>query len=48
VARSAAVPAGVRALKGGRLRGTDPVVCRVEVTNPAADAFRALLRGAGG
>ncbi|GGZ27592.1 LysR family transcriptional regulator [Streptomyces poonensis] len=45
VARTAATPVGVRPLEPGDLRRTISVVHRVEETAPAADAFRALLRG---
>jgi DNA-binding transcriptional LysR family regulator len=45
VARTSATPVGVRALEGGRLRRTISVAHRSDEAAPAADAFRALLRG---
>lgn len=48
VARTAATPVGMRRLEPGELRRTISVVYRAEETAPAADAFRALLRGAFG
>ncbi|WP_128377076.1 LysR family transcriptional regulator [Streptomyces cavernae] len=48
VARRAATPVGVRPLDPGDLRRTISVVHRVDESAPAADAFRALLRGAFG
>lgn len=48
VARTAATPVGVRLLESGELRRTISVVHRTDGTAPAADAFRALLRGAFG
>ncbi|MEU6349703.1 LysR family transcriptional regulator [Streptomyces sp. NPDC047072] len=48
VARTAATPVGVRRLEGGRLRRTISVVRRTGEAAAAADAFRALLRGAFG
>jgi DNA-binding transcriptional LysR family regulator len=48
VARTAATPVGTRLLEGGALRRTISVVHRAGETAPAADAFRALLRGAFG
>ncbi|MEU6671879.1 LysR family transcriptional regulator [Streptomyces sp. NPDC046727] len=48
VARTATTPVGVRHLEDGRLRRTISVAYRADETNPAADAFRALLRGAFG
>ncbi|MET9446800.1 LysR family transcriptional regulator [Streptomyces cinerochromogenes] len=48
VARTATTPVGVRPLEGGRLRRTISVAYRADETYPAADAFRALLRGAFG
>jgi hypothetical protein len=38
----------VRALEGGELRRTISVAHRTDEAAPAADAFRALLRGAFG
>lgn len=46
VARTAVTPVGVRPLEPGRLRRTISVAHRADETTPAADAFRALLRGA--
>ncbi|MFI5677579.1 LysR family transcriptional regulator [Streptomyces cellulosae] len=46
VARTTATPVGVRALEGGQLRRTISVAHRADEVAPAADAFRALLRGA--
>ncbi|GAB2730655.1 hypothetical protein GCM10027072_26350 [Streptomyces bullii] len=48
VARTAATPVGTRPLDPGELRRTIAVVHRAEEAAPAADAFRALLRGAFG
>jgi DNA-binding transcriptional LysR family regulator len=48
VARTAATPVGTRLLEPGDLRRTISVVYRTDETAPAADAFRALLRGAFG
>jgi DNA-binding transcriptional LysR family regulator len=48
VARTAATPVGTRLLEGGALRRTISVVHRAGEMAPAADAFRALLRGAFG
>jgi DNA-binding transcriptional LysR family regulator len=48
VATTAATPVGTRLLEPGDLRRTISVVHRTDVTAPAADAFRALLRGAFG
>ncbi|MHC3474953.1 LysR family transcriptional regulator [Streptomyces sp. 7R007] len=48
VARTAVTPVGTRRLEGGRLRRTISVAYRSGETAPAADAFRALLRGAFG
>ncbi|NGO11426.1 LysR family transcriptional regulator [Streptomyces sp. HC44] len=48
VARTAATPVSMRALEPGDLRRTISVVHRTDETAPAADAFRALLRGAFG
>ncbi|MEU9167981.1 LysR family transcriptional regulator [Streptomyces sp. NPDC048420] len=48
VARTAATPVGTRLLEGGALRRTISVVHRTGEAAPAADAFRALLRGAFG
>ncbi|MFE2265151.1 LysR family transcriptional regulator [Streptomyces griseosporeus] len=48
VARTAATPVGMRRLEAGELRRTISVAYRAEETAPAADAFRALLRGAFG
>ncbi|WP_432186769.1 LysR family transcriptional regulator [Streptomyces sp. Tue6028] len=45
VARTAATPVGTRLLDPGDLRRTISVVHRIDETSPAADAFRALLRG---
>ncbi|MFF0730116.1 LysR family transcriptional regulator [Streptomyces chartreusis] len=45
VARTSVAPVGVRALEGGRLRRTISVAYRGDEAAPAADAFRALLRG---
>jgi DNA-binding transcriptional LysR family regulator len=45
VARTSATPVGVRALEGGALRRTISVAHRTDEVSPAADAFRALLRG---
>ncbi|WP_028800400.1 LysR family transcriptional regulator [Streptomyces sp. 142MFCol3.1] len=45
VARTAATPVGTRLLEPGDLRRTISVVHRTDETSPAADAFRALLRG---
>ncbi|WP_435221394.1 LysR family transcriptional regulator [Streptomyces sp. Tue6028] len=45
VARTAATPVGTRLLDPGDLRRTISVVHRTDETSPAADAFRALLRG---
>ncbi|MEV0637718.1 LysR family transcriptional regulator [Streptomyces sp. NPDC050619] len=46
VARTAATPVGTRPLEAGELRRTISVVRRTDEAAPAADAFRALLRGA--
>ncbi|MFB7500461.1 LysR family transcriptional regulator [Streptomyces sp. NPDC056161] len=48
VARTAVTPVGVRALEGGEMRRTILVAHRADEVAPAADAFRALLRGAFG
>jgi DNA-binding transcriptional LysR family regulator len=48
VARTAATPVGMRLLQPGNLRRTISVAYRTDKTAPAADAFRALLRGAFG
>ncbi|MEU5999974.1 LysR family transcriptional regulator [Streptomyces sp. NPDC047197] len=48
VARTAATPVGVRPLEPGDLRRTISVVHRTDEPHPAADTFRALLRGAFG
>ncbi|NEC88286.1 LysR family transcriptional regulator [Streptomyces sp. SID12501] len=48
VARTAVTPVGTRLLEPGDLRRTISVVRRTGETAPAADAFRALLRGAFG
>ncbi|MEE1670049.1 LysR family transcriptional regulator [Streptomyces sp. WAC07094] len=48
VARTAATPVGSRHLEPGTLRRTISVVYRTDEAAPAADAFRALLRGAFG
>ncbi|TGB14201.1 LysR family transcriptional regulator [Streptomyces sp. MZ04] len=48
VARTAATPVGVRPLEPGNLRRTISVVHRADGSHPAADTFRALLRGAFG
>ncbi|GGX68277.1 LysR family transcriptional regulator [Streptomyces fructofermentans] len=48
VARTAATPVGTRLLEPGNLRRTISVVHRSDEAAPAADAFRALLRGAFG
>jgi DNA-binding transcriptional LysR family regulator len=48
VARTAATPVGMRLLEPGDLRRTISVAYRPDETAPAADAFRALLRGAFG
>jgi DNA-binding transcriptional LysR family regulator len=45
VARTAVTPVGMRALEAGELCRTISVVHRSGATTPAADAFRALLRG---
>ncbi|GAA5036375.1 LysR family transcriptional regulator [Streptomyces siamensis] len=45
VARTAATPVGTRLLEPGDLRRTISVVHRTDEMSPAADAFRALLRG---
>jgi DNA-binding transcriptional LysR family regulator len=45
VARTAVTPVGMRALEAGRLSRTISVAHRVDEVAPAADAFRALLRG---
>jgi hypothetical protein len=45
VARTSVTPVGVRALEGGELRRTISVAFRSDEAAPAADAFRALLRG---
>jgi DNA-binding transcriptional LysR family regulator len=45
VARTSVTPVGVRALEGGELRRTISVAHRGDERAPAADAFRALLRG---
>ncbi|MER5211927.1 LysR family transcriptional regulator [Streptomyces sp. NPDC002838] len=45
VARTAATPVGMRLLEAGELRRTISVVYRTDEKAPAADAFRALLRG---
>lgn len=45
VARTSVTPVGVRALEGGGLRRTISVAFRTGEAAPAADAFRALLRG---
>jgi len=46
VARTTATPVAMRPLEPGELRRTISVVHRVHESAPAADAFRALLRGA--
>jgi DNA-binding transcriptional LysR family regulator len=48
VARTATTPVGMRPLEPGSLRRTISVVYRTGETAPAADTFRALLRGAFG
>ncbi|WP_392970135.1 LysR family transcriptional regulator [Streptomyces sp. LN245] len=48
VAATAATPVSARLLEPGDLRRTISVAHRADVTVPAADAFRALLRGAFG
>ncbi|WP_371525762.1 LysR family transcriptional regulator [Streptomyces sp. NBC_01283] len=48
VARTAATPVGMRPLEPGSLRRTISVVHRTDESHPAADTFRALLRGAFG
>ncbi|GAA3029322.1 LysR family transcriptional regulator [Streptomyces glomeratus] len=48
VARTTATPLGVRPLEPGTLRRTISVAYRTGEAAPAADAFRALLRGAFG
>ncbi|MBA2946928.1 LysR family transcriptional regulator [Streptomyces himalayensis] len=48
VARTATTPVGMRLLEPGSLRRTISVVYRTGETAPAADTFRALLRGAFG
>lgn len=48
VARTAVTPVGLRLLEGGGLRRTISVAHRGEEASPAAEAFRALLRGAFG
>ncbi|MFI6437675.1 LysR family transcriptional regulator [Streptomyces sp. NPDC050759] len=48
VARTAATPVGTRLLEADALRRTISVVHRTGEAAPAADAFRALLRGAFG
>ncbi|GAA3793099.1 hypothetical protein GCM10022206_36380 [Streptomyces chiangmaiensis] len=48
VARTAATPLGWRPLEPGTLRRTISVAYRGDEAAPAADAFRALLRGAFG
>ncbi|GGV22034.1 LysR family transcriptional regulator [Streptomyces longisporoflavus] len=48
VARAPAAPVGVRLLEPGNLRRTISVVHRTDEPHPAADTFRALLRGAFG
>lgn len=48
VARTSATPVGMRSLSEGELRRTISVVHRAGEPAPAADAFRALLRGAFG
>ncbi|MER6737177.1 LysR family transcriptional regulator [Streptomyces puniciscabiei] len=48
VARTASTPVGVRPLEAGRLHRTISVAYRPDESTPAADAFRALLRGAFG
>ncbi|MET9045129.1 LysR family transcriptional regulator [Streptomyces sp. NPDC003631] len=48
VARTAATPVGSRHLEPGTLRRTISVAYRTDEAAPAADAFRALLRGAFG
>lgn len=48
VATTAATPVGSRPLEPGDLRRTISVAHRTDETAPAADAFRALLRGAFG
>ncbi|MEV7735594.1 hypothetical protein AB0O75_26560 [Streptomyces sp. NPDC088921] len=45
VARTAAAPVGSRLLEAGTLRRTISDVHRTGEAAPAADAFRALLRG---
>jgi DNA-binding transcriptional LysR family regulator len=45
VARTSVTPVGVRALEGGALRRTISVAHRGDEAAPAAEAFRALLRG---
>ncbi|WP_079172996.1 LysR family transcriptional regulator substrate-binding protein [Streptomyces monashensis] len=48
VARTAATPVGMRLMEAGRLHRTTSVAYRPDEPAPAADAFRALLRGAFG
>ncbi|MFE0509410.1 LysR family transcriptional regulator [Streptomyces sp. NPDC058964] len=48
VARTAVTTVGVRPLEGGELRRTISVAYRADGVTPAAEAFRALLRGAFG
>ncbi|WP_316759199.1 LysR family transcriptional regulator [Streptomyces herbicida] len=48
VARTAVTPVGVRPLGAGELRRTISVAFRADEVAPAADTFRALLRGAFG
>ncbi|MEU6092386.1 LysR family transcriptional regulator [Streptomyces sp. NPDC047085] len=48
VARTAVTPVGMRPLEAGRLSRTISVAYRADEVAPAADAFRALLRGAFG
>ena len=48
VGRTAVTPVGVRQLEPGDLRRTISVAHRTDEAAPAADAFRALLRGAFG
>ncbi|MGA4846997.1 LysR family transcriptional regulator [Streptomyces sp. G5(2025)] len=48
VARTAATPVGMRLLDPGGLRRTISVAYRTDESGPAADSFRALLRGAFG
>ncbi|MBM7169233.1 LysR family transcriptional regulator [Streptomyces sp. G44] len=48
VARTASTPVGMRLLDPGGLRRTISVAYRTDEASPAADSFRALLRGAFG